>query len=147
MKDFLLPSGVAYFPDNYMELLRAIHSIDGTLDDEHTFHCVFSFPQRRYGKVQIVVVHGRLYFAFRCKIERREDTCKISYKVYPTAITVLSMFFAVCVMVYGFVTMLRAANLTGVLAMAILSAFLVGLFFVARRSCIRQFVQKFEGYG
>lgn len=145
MRKFLIPSGIVYFPGSYVDLLHVVGGIYGTLDDENVFHCKLSFPRRNYTKFSFVRVRGRTSFLFRCTIERREDSCKIAYKVYPTFSSALILLLAVYMLFYGLQDAKSQDFLGNICAGLFAGALLIGLFLLARRSCIRQFVQKFEG--
>ena len=148
MRNFLIPTGVAYFPGNYMELLRMIGSIDGTLDDENRFHCKVSFPRTNFGTYGPLVffhIRGRIEFTFRCSIERWEDSYKINYRVYPSFGTML------CLIIIGFTLAsylfhAEMQELLGTLTGCCVSGgILFVIFWLSRRSAIRRFVRRFEG--
>ena len=145
MKKFMIPTGTAFFPGTYMELLHKIADMYGTLDDENTFHCKLGFPKRNPGIVSFVVVRGRIHFMFRCKIERREDSCKITYSVHPTFTSALLLFIPIVCFVHTLLNSGVEPVFASILGSCFIACVMVGIFLLARRSCIRQFVQIFEG--
>ena len=146
MNEFLIPTGMAYFPGNYMELLKCIGRIDSTIIDDHNFKCVYPSTRISYGKFTILHIRGRIRFVFRCNIEHSDDSCKIKYKVYPDGTFVL----AFCMFAFALInSMLRGGwqelglNIFGfVLCMGIL----VVTYILSRRKTIRKFVREFEEY-
>ena len=145
MKNFWIPSGVAYFPGNYLDLLRIIGNMGGTLEDENTFRCTLTFPRRNYARVSVVRVRGHISFSFRCSIERRDDSCKITYKVYPTFTSAVFLLLPIYIFLSSLLNTNPQERIENFFSGIFLGCVLVGLFLLARRFCIRQFVRKFAG--
>ena len=144
MKNFLIPSGVAYFPGPYMDLLRVVGKMWGTLENENTFHCKVAFPPKNREGFSFVRVRGHLDFLFQCSIERCEDSCKIAYQVYPTFSSAIFLLVTIFVLFSGFVYAESQQIIENFVARSILSGVFLALWLLARRSCIRQFIRKFE---
>ncbi len=144
MKGLWVPNGVANFAGTYIDLLHTISSVDGTLDDENTFHCQMAFPPRNHDGFSFVVVRGRIRFSFRCSITQKEDYCLINYRVYP------SFFTAICLLLPIVIVFLRSLFtdtseiISSIVTIGVICGVLISLFLWARRSCVRQFVRKFE---
>ena len=145
MKNFMIPTGTAFFPGTYMELLHKIAGMYGALDDENTFHCELGFPKWNREKAPFLIVKGRTHFLFRGRIERREDSCKITYTVHPTFTSALLLLIPVICLLYNLLNLGIQQILSSILASCFVSLITVGWFLLTRRSCMRQFVRKIEG--
>jgi len=147
MKNFFVPTGTAYFPGSYMQLMRVIGSVYGVLEDADTFSCKSPFPRSNIGSIGCLMVfrkQAHLAFKFRCKIERNEDSCKITYCVYPAFTTMFCLGIIAFVLVNGLLNADIKELFASVLAcISFIGIFLV-VFLVERHTAIRRFVRKFE---
>ena len=146
MHEVLIPSGIAYFPGNYMKLLKCINRMDSTMIDDHNFKCTYPSNHISYGKFTLLRIRGRIRYVFRCNIERSEDSCKIKYKVYPDWTFIL----AVLIFAYALTNITLRGGWEELVLNAFGSVFVIVVllvsYFVNRRKAIRKFVSEFEEY-
>ena len=146
MNEFLIPSGIAYFPGNYMKLLKCINRVDGTMIDDHNFKCVYPSNHISYGKFTILRIRGRIQFMFRCNIERSDDSCKIKYKVYPSGIFILAFFVLAFALINN--TLRDGWQMLGlnIAEFAVFVSIMLVAYILCRRKAIRKFVSEFEEF-
>ena len=146
MNEFLIPSGIAYFPGNDMELLKCIGRIDGILVDDHNFKCVYPTTNISYGKFTILRIRGRIRFVFRCNIERSDDSCKIKYKVYPDGTFILAFL----IIAYAYISSTLRGGWQAfdfnVFGLAFTMGIMLVAYIVSRSKAIHNFVSVFEEY-
>ena len=144
MNEFLIPSGLAYFPGNYMKLLKCINRMDSTMIADHNFKCTYPSNHISYGKFTLLRIRGRIRFVFRCNIERSDDSCKIEYKVYPSGTFIWAFFILAFALINSALRDGWQALVLNIIEFAVFVGIMIVAYILCRRKAIRKFVREFE---
>lgn len=147
MKNIFVPTGTVTYLGTYETLANMLYGLNGELKNNGKYHCKISFPGRKWNRgVSFVWIRGKMSFIFRGDVVSLGEAYRVTYEVYPS----FSSSFLLLVVAYLVVDLFMSIDgewqhiAESLLRCGIMSALLIGLFFVTRHFAIRRFIKYIE---
>ena len=144
MRNLLIPSGQINFRGNPVELKPRIQNLGGMHIGERQFSCQFSWPSN--GKIYFNLFGLHFFrFDFRCVYRSVGALTEISYEVFPHFSSCRKLILPLLIIFNCLFTLQKQeCDPAAFLFFLSILAVCFSLFFIARKNCIRQFLDSFS---